>query len=346
MKALWIEGPGRIALRDVPAPVPPAGECLIRLRQAGICRTDQELLAGYAGFSGIPGHEFVGVVEDGPAELRGRRVVGEINVPRDLACYAQPGFDPRHHPERTVLGIRERPGAFAELLCLPPQNLLPVPDEVSDDQAVFVEPVAAAMAIREQLALRPGARALVIGDGKLGLLIAQVLVDAGQRTTLHGRHHDKLALARGWGVSTRRIGRDRDIDGAMGDPGDEPGGHAGGEPGTEADRFPLVVEATGSPAGFEAALALVQPRGTIVLKSTYAPGHMPAIDTTRIVVDELRIQGSRCGRFAPALACLAGGRLDVTSLIGERYPLAQGVAAFAAAARPGARKVLLGACSA
>lgn len=337
MKALWIDGPGRIALRDVPAPVPPAGECRIRLRQAGICRTDQELLAGYAGFSGIPGHEFVGVVEDGPADLRGRRVVGEINVPRDLACYGQPGFDPRHHPDRTVLGIRERPGAFAELLCLPPQNLLPVPDEVSDDQAVFVEPVAAAMAIREQLALRPGERALVIGDGKLGLLITQVLVDAGQRTTLHGRHDRKLALARGWGVSTRRIDRDQAIDRFIGDPGENPGG----EPGNEADRFPLVVEATGSPAGFEAALALVQPRGTIVLKSTYAPGQMPAIDTTRIVVDELRIQGSRCGRFAPALACLAEGRLDVTSLIGERFPLAEGVAAFAAAARPGARKVLL-----
>ena len=328
MKALYIAGPGRVELREVPAPVPGPGECLIRLRQAGICGTDRELLAGYQGFTGIPGHELVGVVEDGPEHLRGRRVVGEINVPRDLGCYQQPGFDPRHHPDRTVLGIRERPGAFAEMLCLPPQNLLLVPDEVSDDQAVFTEPLAAALAVldhidvqREQGGASGGGRALVIGDGKLGLLVARGLVHAGLRTTLHGHHPSKLAIARRWGIEAVRVA-----------PGEDLSGH---EP------FPFIVEVTGSPGGLAAAFALVRPRGTIVLKSTYAPGREPTLDATRMVVDEVRLVGSRCGRFAPALRLLAEGRVDVASLISHRFDLAQGVEAFAAAARPDAMKILL-----
>lgn len=336
MKALYIvsagAGAGRVELREVPAPVPPPGECLIRLRQAGICGTDRELLAGYRGFAGIPGHELVGVVEHGPDHLRGRRVVGEINVPRDLGCYDRPGFDPRHHADRTVLGIRERPGAFAELLCLPPQSLLLVPDEVSDDQAVFTEPLAAALAVvdlidgpvdrpREQGDASRGGRALVIGDGKLGLLVAQVLAHAGLRTTLHGRHPNKLALARGWGIDAVRVA-----------PGEAP---------PDDEPYPFIVEATGSPGGLAAAFALVRPRGTIVLKSTYAPGQEPVLDATRLVVDEIRLVGSRCGRFAPALRLLAEGRIDVASLITHRFDLTRGVEAFATAARPDAIEVLL-----
>ncbi|MBI3830984.1 MAG: alcohol dehydrogenase catalytic domain-containing protein [Planctomycetes bacterium] len=317
MQALIIEGPNRLRLAAMPEPPLPVGECRVAVKLAGICRTDLELLKGYMGFRGVPGHEFVGVVAEGPERLIGRRVVGEINVPCDLSKYARPEFDPRHEPERTVLGILRRPGAFAEALTLPPQNLLTVPDNVSDEEAVFTEPLAAALEIFEQIHVPPGERVLVIGDGKLGLLVAQVCALFGHRVTLHGRHERKLALARRWGVVAREA-------------------EAG-----STERYSLIVEATGSPAGFRAALELVEPRGTIVLKSTYAPDALPPFDAAKVVVDEIRLVGSRCGRFGPALRLLAQGKVDVRALIDNRKPLAQGVEAFELAAKKGALKVLV-----
>lgn len=317
MKALLIEAPNTLSLTEIPEPPLPVGECRVAVKLAGICRTDLELLKGYMGFRGVPGHEFVGVVTEGPERLIGRRVVGEINVPCDLSKYAQAGFDPRHEPERTVLGILRRSGAFAESLTLPQQNLLTVPDSVSDEEAVFTEPLAAALEIFEQIHVPPGERVLVIGDGKLGLLIAQVFALFGHRVKLQGRHERKLALARRWGVTTRDAGE-----------------------GT-TERFPLIVEATGSPSGFKAALERIEPRGTIVLKSTYAPDALPPFGAAKIVVDEIRLIGSRCGRFAPALRLLAQGKVDVRALIDHRKPLAQGVEAFELAAKKGALKVLV-----
>ncbi len=314
MKALVVDPPGSLHLQEVPEPPLPEGECRVAVRRAGICRTDLELVKGYMGFTGIPGHEFVGTVIAGPDGLRGRRVVGEINVPHDLGRYALPAFDPRHEPRRTVLGILGRPGAFAESLCLPPQNLHVVPDAVDDESAVFVEPLAAALSVFERVSLPPGTRVLVIGDGKLGLLVAQACALFGHDTRLAGRHERKLSLARSWGVETF-----------------EPGG----EP------FPVVVEATGSPDGFRAALAAVRPRGTVVLKSTYAPSELPALDAARVVVDEITLAGSRCGRFEPALRLLAQGRVDVRGLVEHRRRLAEGVEGFALAGARGALKVLL-----
>ncbi|MCK6472431.1 MAG: zinc-binding dehydrogenase [Planctomycetes bacterium] len=321
MKALVIETPGVVRLREIPEPPLPEGECRVAVTLAGICRTDLELARGYMGFSGVPGHEFVGVVTAGPAHLKGKRVVGEINAPEpgpDDAGKRPHIEDPRHHVPRSVLGILGRQGAFAETLTLPPENLLVVPDGVPDDVAVFTEPLAAAMQILEQLKVPHGPRALVIGDGKLGLLIAQVLKVHGADVTLRGRHVGKLELAKRWGVAIER---------------------ADGQAATDA--FPLVVEATGSPRGFQEALRRSAPRGTVILKSTYAPGELPELDAAKVVVDEIRIQGSRCGRFAPALQWLAEGKIDVRGLIETRMPLAQGAEAFSLAARRGVRKVLI-----
>ncbi|MBE7462796.1 MAG: zinc-binding dehydrogenase [Planctomycetes bacterium] len=353
--------------REVPPPALPPGECRIAVRLAGICRTDLELAKGYMGFTGIPGHEFVGTVLEGPENLQGRRVVGEINVPRDLRRFSTPGYDARHEPERTVLGILHRPGAFAEQLTLPPECLYAVPDSIHDEEAVFVEPLAAALQILEQIHVPPGEKALVIGDGKLGLLIAQVLARHGCRTFLHGHHEKKLALARRWGVNTNiswatiehtteeptLVDSDDPEDqeilrGLMELAEEEEAFHdreraAGRDPHRihPSDKFPLVVEATGSPAGFASALAWVQPRGTIVLKSTYAPEALPALDAAKIVVDEVRIVGSRCGRFAPALRLLAQGAVDVRALIDHRVSFERVVEGFELAARKGVLKVLV-----
>lgn len=322
MEALVIEAPGVVRLREIPEPPLLAGECRVAVTLAGICRTDLELARGYLGFRGVPGHEFTGVVTEGPAHLKGKRVVGEINVPElgpDDGGKRPKVEDPRHYVPRSVLGILGRQGAFATSLTLPPENLLVVPDGVPDDVAVFTEPLAAAMQILEQLDVPRGQRALVIGDGKLGLLIAQVLKAHGADVTLRGRHDAKLELARSWNVATERADEAK----------------------LATDAFPLVVEATGSPDGFQEALRRVAPKGTIVLKSTYAPGEWPELDAAKVVVDEIRIQGSRCGRFAPALKWLAEDRIDVRGLVETRMPLAQGEEAFARAARRGVRKVLL-----
>lgn len=317
MAGLWLED-GVLELRDdLPVPRPSEGEARIAVRTAGICNTDLEMVRGYRPFAGVPGHEFVGVVEEGPAALAGRRVVGEINAACGACGQCRAGR-PRHCEERTVLGIEGRDGAFAERLVLPVENLRVVPEAVSDDAAVFVEPLAAALRIREQVGIRPDDRSLVVGDGKLGLLVARVLALAGGDVTLLGRHPRKLALAEEAGVRTVVEGEGR---------------------GPEAGSFDLAVEVTGNPDGFAAARRALRARGTLVLKSTYADDLI--LDASAVVVDEITLVGSRCGPFAPALRMLERAEVDPVSMIDDRFPLARALEAFDRARERGTLKVLL-----
>jgi len=316
MRGLWLEAQ-TIRLRDdLPRPEPAPGEARVRVLQAGICNTDLELVRGYYPFTGIPGHEFVGRVEASPGAERwqGRRVVGEINASCG-ACAACAAGRRTHCERRTVLGIRGRHGAFAECLVLPLANLHEVPAGIPDDAAVFTEPLAAALEIQEQVRVGPGQRVVVIGDGKLGNLVAQTLALAGCTLSVIGRHRAKLALLGARGIATALA-----ADLAEG----------------QAD---LAVECTGNEEGLELARRAVRPRGTIVLKSTYRG--RASLDVSRIVVDEVTLVGSRCGPFAPALALLAERRVDVAPLVHARFPLPDAVAAFAEAARPGVLKVLV-----
>jgi threonine dehydrogenase-like Zn-dependent dehydrogenase len=315
MRALWLEGRVLGARDDAPRPAPPPGEALVKVTLAGVCNTDLELVKGYYPFTGVPGHEFAGeVVSAEAAEWVGRRVVGEINASCG-ACPTCRAGRRTHCPARTVLGIKGRHGSMAELLTLPIENLHAVPDAVPDEVAVFTEPVAAALEVQRQVAIDAGAHVVVIGDGKLGQLVARTLALAGHRPTVVGRHPRKLALLSRLGIATA----------------------AGGDlPPREAD---VVVECTGNPDGLALARAAVRPRGTIVLKSTYH-GEVP-LNLSGIVVDEVTLVGSRCGPFAPALALLASGRLAVADLVDDRFALADGVEAFDAAGTPGVLKVLI-----
>ena len=314
MRALWLED-RRLRLRDdVPIPAPPSGEALVRVIRAGICNTDIELTRGYYPFTGIPGHEFVGVVEQGPSALVGRRVVGEINAVCG-ACGACLAGRRTHCERRTVLGIVSRHGAFADYLILPAENLHPVPDAVSSDAAVFTEPLAAALEIQEQVPIGLRDRVLVVGDGKLGQLVAQTLALTGCALLVVGRHDAKLAVLAARGIETGRA--DRATRGA----------------------FDVAVECTGNPEGFAVAQRAVRPRGTLVLKSTYA-GAL-TLDASAVVVQELTLVGSRCGPFAPALRLLEEQRVAVEPLIQARYALRDGLVAFEQAQRPGVLKVLL-----
>ena len=314
MRALWLED-RRLRMRDeAPTPEPPRGEALVRVLRAGICNTDVELTRGYYPFTGIPGHEFVGVVEQGPSALVGRRVVGEINAVCG-ACGACLAGRRTHCERRTVLGIVSRNGAFAEYLMLPAENLHPVPDAVPTDAAVFTEPLAAALEIQEQIPIGRRDRVLVVGDGKLGQLVAQTLALTGCALLVVGRHDAKLGLLTARGIETGRADR------------------------ATRGEFDVAVECTGDPEGFAVAQSAVRPRGTLVLKSTYA-GAL-TLDAAAVVVNELMLVGSRCGPFAPALRLLAEGRVAVEPLIHARYPLTQAVAAFEHAQRPGVLKVLL-----
>jgi alcohol dehydrogenase len=318
MKALRFDEEG-LRVAEVAAPSR-AGEALVRVTLAGVCNTDLEIARGYAGFRGTLGHEFVGVVESAPGapELVGRRVVGEINAGCG-ACELCTTGDSRHCPERTVLGIVGRDGAFAEFLQLPAANLLPVPDEVTDERAVFTEPLAAACGITERVSVAASSRVAVIGDGKLGLLCAQALkVLTHASVTLVGRHPSKLDIARRRGVETITTGE---------------------LPSSFARAFDVTVEASGSPGGFETALKLLRPRGTLVLKSTFHG--TTELNAAPVVVDEISIVGSRCGRFAPALELLSRGAVETDALIHEEFPLSEGARALERAAAPGVLKVLI-----
>jgi threonine dehydrogenase-like Zn-dependent dehydrogenase len=312
MRALRI-GDGTTSLVEVADPEP-RGEAVVRVVLSGICNTDLEIARGYAGFRGTIGHEFVGIVEDpgGGAIARGQRVVGEINAGCG-ACARCASGDPRHCATRTVLGIVGRDGAHADLLRLPAHNLVAVPEGVPDEHAVFVEPLAAACGVLERCPIEPGQRVAIIGDGKLGLLCAMAL--APLRPLLVGKHAAKLALARG--LETASIAEAR------------LGGRA----------FDVVIEASGGVSGFELALDLLRPQGTLVLKSTFH-GATP-VDAARIVVDEIRVVGSRCGRFAPALDLLTRGAVDPGALISEVISLDHAEHAMRRAATPGVLKVLL-----
>ena len=316
MKALVITRPATIELKDVPRPSR-ADECLIRVRRAGICGTDLQLLEGYADFLGVPGHEFVGVVEAAPdadADWIGRRVVGEINIGCHHCDWCARGIR-EHCDNRSVVGIRQHDGAFAEYLSLPAENLHAVPDGVDDDTAVFAEPVAAACRIFEQMDVAPDARIAVVGDGRMGLLVAQVLKTAAADVTVLGRHEQKMAVARSLGLTSRRS--DAPLP-------------AGG-------RFDVVVDVTGRAEGLRQSLQLVKPRGTVVMKSTFH-GEAP-ITTWPVVVDEVTLLGSRCGPFRPALQLLASGAVQVKPLISRVARIEDYESAFDEARR--ALKVLI-----
>jgi len=307
---------GRVEIRDVARPLRPAGFALIRLIAGGICNTDLELQRGYYGFSGIPGHEFVGeVVEAETRALLGKRVVGEINLACNECTWCARGLG-RHCPKRTVLGIVGHPGAFQELLVLPERNLHVVPDSVATESAVFVEPLAAACEILDQVRIPAGGAVAVLGDGKLGLLVAQVLQASGCRVHQFGRHREKLAIAERAGVVGEIAGEHLPVAG-----------------------YEWVVEATGSAAGLRAAVRMTQPRGTVILKST-VHGEVP-VDTAPVVVDEITLVGSRCGRFEPALELLERGAVQVTPMIADQMALTEAPRAFARAAEKGVLKVLL-----
>ena len=306
MRALWFEG-GCARLRtDLPEPSPPRKWSRVRVLRAGICATDLALLAGYMGFRGVPGHEFVGIALDGP--LGGQRVVGEINA----ACGSCPTCDagsPGHCPDRRVLGIAGLAGAFADELVLPQANLHPLPPGVDDDAATFVEPLAAACEIPCQVPV-DGRRCLILGDGRLGLLSGRVLALEGADVALHGHHPERAELFElPW------------------------------EADPPANAYDLVVEATGRPEGLSLALSYLRPRGVLVLKSTTA--EEVRLDLAPLVVNEITLVGSRCGPFPRALELLASGRVPVERLIEARYPLEQGPQALQEAGAGGRLKVLL-----
>lgn len=317
MKALRVQ-PDGIAIADVPIPQA-SGEALVRVVKSGICNTDLEIARGYAGFFGTIGHEFVGIVEssDDRRDLVGKRVVGEINAGCG-ACDLCVTGDSRHCATRTVLGIHGRDGAHAEFLTLPSRNLLLVPDEISDDAAVFAEPLAAAYGICDRVEISSDKKVAVIGDGRLGLLCAMTAALATSSVILIGRHPEKLAIAGKRGIE----------------------GILAVEAAKLSRSFDVVIEASGSESGFETALTLVRPRwGEIVLKSTFHGESK--FDASRVVVDEISIVGSRCGRLAPALDLLASNAITVDDLISGEFSIANGVEAMDEAAKKGVLKVLL-----
>jgi 2-desacetyl-2-hydroxyethyl bacteriochlorophyllide A dehydrogenase len=314
MRALVLD-PAPVIRDDYPTPIPQMGESLVRVRMAGICGTDLELAKGYMEYRGIPGHEFVGEIIDSSAAhaSAGRRVVGEINAACGHCdqCMANLG---RHCLDRTVLGILGRNGAFAEYLTLPDSNLMELPDSIPDELGVFVEPIAAAYEIFEQVHLGRNEKILVLGDGRLGALVGLVLWAEGYDPVIGGHHAEKLDLLAALSLKA-------ELEQHL-----PPG-------------FDTVVDCTGNPNGLRRAMELIRPRGRIILKSTAAK---PAdLNLAPIVINEISVIGSRCGRFAPAVEALASGKVDPRPLISAMYPLADAVAAFDAASDPQNLKVLL-----
>ena len=314
MKALHFDGQKMTFLTDYDPPKP--GETLVKINLAGICGTDIEILNGYMSYQGIPGHEFVGVIKESQdSHLIGKRVVGEINVGCGICELCKKGLE-RHCPHRTVLGILRRDGAFAQYLSLPEKNLHVIPDQIRDDQAVFVEPLAAAFEIKEQINLKQESSIALVGDGRLAQLVALVLNLSCQNITCFGRHKNKLELLKNLGIKTK-IGIDSD----------------------DIQKFDLVVEATGSNSGFTDSMKLIKPKGTVILKSTLAS--KANLDLTSMVINEVSVIGSRCGPFRPAINALASGIISVDNLIDSTYSLERFQDAFEQAKKPDILKVLL-----
>jgi len=301
-------------LKDEPVPELQPGQALLKIRQAGLCNTDMELVRGYMGFSGILGHEFVAEVVQGSPEWVGKRVVGEINVACGTCDMCRRDI-PSQCRHRTTVGIDRHPGAFADYLALDERRLHVVPDTISDDAAVFVEPLAAALHVLEATHILPGDRVVLVGAGKLGLLISQVLVSTGANLTVVSRREKTQQLLQHWGIPFVAL---EDL------------------PLAQAD---VVIESTGTPEGFVGAMNLLRPRGTMIMKSTFV-GLTPA-DLTKAVIDEIRLVGSRCGPFDSAIRLLANGRIDTQSLIDARYPFARALKAFEQAQKPSMLKVIL-----
>ena len=314
MQALYWNGRELSLESSYRGPVADHQTAVVKVRLAGVCSTDLQILQGYMGFQGVPGHEFVGTVSEGPKELLGQRVVGEINFGCSQCDSCRRGLG-CHCPNRTVMGILNADGAFAEFVSVPVANLHVVPATVSDEEAVFTEPLAAAFEILEQVPLNPGDDVLVLGDGKLGSLCAQALKLSAARVTVVGKHVDKLKLIRQRAIRTVLLGD------------------------WQPRLFDVVVEATGSAGGLELAMNAVRPRGTLVLKSTIAGDHH--VSLAAVVIKEIAVIGSRCGPFGPALEALEERNVSVTPLIEKIYPLSEGLNAVAHAGRPGARKILL-----
>jgi alcohol dehydrogenase len=307
MKALVFDG--RLSCRDdYPLPIPVRDEVLVRVHRAGICNTDIEITKGYMDYRGVLGHEFVGSLPDGS------RVVGEINA-ADGTCNTCRRGDVTHCSQHSVLGILKRDGAMAEYLTLPARNLHRVPDAVTDMQAVFVEPLAAALEITDRIHIRPSQRVAIIGDGKLGLLVAQVLQLTGCHLQVFGRHARKLGILRRRGIPTL----------------DTPAECYG--------CFDVVIDCSGQAGGFELARSLLRPRGTLVLKSTFHGTQ--EVTMVPFVIDEITVVGSRCGPFEPALRLLERRLIEVETLLDAEYPIEQGVEAFKRAMTPGTLKVQL-----
>jgi threonine dehydrogenase-like Zn-dependent dehydrogenase len=319
MRGLWLENLSLTYRTDLPRPVLQAGEALVKVRLAGVCSTDLELLRGYYPFRGIPGHEFVGEVIEVASTSQSepwlsKRVVGEINLACGHCDACRRGH-PTHCENRRVLGILNHNGAFAEYLVLPLENLHQVPDTVSDEQAVFTEPLAAALEIQQQVHILPSDRVLVIGAGRLGLLIAQTMALTACRLQVVARHPYQQKLLSDRGIAV--IGEDQ----------------------VPAGKIDIVVDATGSPGGFRLARQAVRPRGTLLLKSTYKDD--VCLNLSSVVVDEIRLVGSRCGPFSPALHLLEAHKVDPIPLIQNTYALKEGVKGLEEAAQPGRLKVLL-----
>lgn len=312
MRAITLHGDDLEFRDDLPEPIPAADEVLVEVVQAGICETDLQLARGYMGFSGVLGHEFVGVARTG--SMAGCRVVGEINCNCGVCTRCRSGLG-NHCPKRTVVGIDRHDGAFAERLAIPESCLHAVPDSVSDDQAVLTEPLAAALQIGEQIDLTAVNNAVVLGDGRLSLLIASMLVRSVSEVQVVGKHQEKLERFERRGIPTMRLEQ------------------AGPE-----KSFDLVVEVTGSPSGLPLALSLVRPRGTVVMKTTVAAEHQMSL--AAVVIDEIQIVGSRCGPFDRAINALLDHQVDVADLITHRYRLADFKQAMQTAVEPNALKVV------
>jgi threonine dehydrogenase-like Zn-dependent dehydrogenase len=319
MKAIIFDGALKF-VDDYPVPEPGAQEVLVRVIMAGICNTDVEITKGYLGFHGIMGHEFVGIVEKAPGYAGGlihRRIVGEINNGCSTCDYCKSGLR-KHCPSRTTLGIQGKDGIFAEYAVLPVSNLHVVPETVSDEEAVFIEPLAAAYEVQEQIEIKPAHAILILGDGKLGLLCALVLNRSGAQVTLAGKHDNKLKIAENQKIQTVNIETE-----TLG----------------KEKKYDIVVEATGSSEGFEATLQYVKPRGIIVMKSTIAS--LQKINLAPLVIGEITLIGSRCGPFEAAIEALAQKRIDVKPLISGIYTIRDAEAAFEAAMKKENLKIII-----